>query len=256
VFQSWRVGRWLGIDVFVHPTFWLLPLFVLLTGSPGDALATELATLFAVFGCVLLHEYGHAVAAMGFGVRTRDITLYPVGGVASLDRMPERPVAELVIALAGPAVNVAIAGALGFALLLDPGLLPQAFVANLLAINVGLVLFNLLPAFPMDGGRVLRAVLATGLGRLRATEVAVGVGTVVTLAMAAVGVLVLHSLTLPMVAGLAFLMGQAELAAVREDASRRRWRREFTGYEHDPATGDTLEYVDGRLVRVWRGWRV
>lgn len=258
MFQSWRVGRFLGIDLFVHPTFWLLPLFVLLSGSPGgsDQTAFELLVLFAAFGCVALHEYGHAVAARGFGVRTRDITLYPLGGVASLERIPDRPVAELVVALAGPAVNVVIGLGLGAALVLDPGVLPRAFVGQLLMVNAGLVLFNLIPAFPMDGGRVLRALLAGPLGRVRATEVAVGVGGVFAVLIAAVG-FYRESLTLPLIAGMAYLMGRAELQAVRQQAVARRWGRRpapaaFSGYEYDPSTGDTVEWVDGRLVRVWR----
>lgn len=256
MFQSWRVGRWLGIDVFVHPTFWLLPLFVYLSASPGTDVTGELLVLFAAFGCVVLHEYGHAMAARGFGVGTRDITLYPLGGVASLDRIPEKPVAELVIALAGPAVNVVIGLGLAVGLLLDPGVLPRGFVERLLMVNVVLVLFNLLPAFPMDGGRVFRALLAGPLGRLRATEVAVGVGAVVALLIGVVGLWKFNSLTLPAVATMAYLMGQSELAAVRQEAAdRRRRRREpqgFTGYEHDPRTGDTLEWLNGRVVRVWR----
>ena len=253
MFQSWRVGRWLGIDVFVHPTFWLLPLFVYFSASTGSDVTGELLVLFAAFGCVALHEYGHAIAARLFGVGTRDITLYPLGGVASLDRIPERPVAELVIALAGPAVNVVIGLGLAAGLLLDPGVLPRGFVERLLLVNVGLVLFNLLPAFPMDGGRVFRALLAGPLGRLRATEVAVGVGSVVALGMGVAGVLVFHSLTLPAVATMAYLMGQSELAAVRQEAARRRRGPQgFTGYEHDPRTGDTIEWANGRVVRVWR----
>ncbi len=253
MFQSWRVGRWLGIDVFVHPTFWLLPLFVYFAASPGSDVTGELLVLFAAFGCVVLHEYGHAVAGRAFGVGTRDITLYPLGGVATLDRIPEKPVAELVIALAGPAVNVIIGLGLAAGLLLDPGVLPRGFVERLFLVNVVLVLFNLLPAFPMDGGRVLRALLAAPLGRLRATEVAVGIGSVVALLIGVVGVWQFHSFTLPAVATMAYLMGQRELAAVRQEAAaRRRGPRGYTGYERDPRTGDTIEWLNGRVVRVWR----
>ena len=259
MFQSLRVGRWLGIDVFVHPTFWLLPLLVLLGGSSGqpDAVAAELAVLFAAFGCVALHEYGHAIAARGFGVRTRDITLYPIGGVASLDRIPEKPVAELVIALAGPAVNVVIGLGLAGALLLDPGVLPREFVGRLLTVNIWLVLFNMIPAFPMDGGRVLRALLAGPLGRLRATEVAVGVGGVFAVLIGVVGVLVFGDWMMPAIAAMAYLMGQNELAAVRQETAARRWGRRrvveperFIGHEHDLRTGGSVAWGDGR---VWRG---
>src|SRR5437762_13440645 len=119
MFGSLRLGKPFGIDLFVHGTFWLLPLFVLFGGAASGDLGGacfDVAVLFAAFGCVALHEVGHALAARGFGIRTRDITLYPIGGVASLERMPEKPLQEILIALAGPAVNVVIAAGLFAAL--------------------------------------------------------------------------------------------------------------------------------------------
>src|ERR1700761_5176031 len=101
MFGSLKLGRVLGIGIFVHPTFWLLPLFVVLSGwgsASTDQIVFELAVLFAVFVCVALHELGHAIAAMGYGIRTRDLTLYPVGGVARLEGMPDRPWPEIVVA--------------------------------------------------------------------------------------------------------------------------------------------------------------
>src|SRR5688500_1167755 len=121
MFSSLKIGRWFGIDVFVHPTFWLLPLLVVL-GGVGNV-PFELAARFGAFGCVALHEYGHALAARWFGIRTRDITLYPLGGVARLEGMPERPWPEIVVALAGPAVNIVIAAGL-FGILLIDGVVP------------------------------------------------------------------------------------------------------------------------------------
>src|SRR5262245_61970312 len=112
MFSSLKLGKPFGIDLYVHGTFWLLPLFVFVSGALGGDLfgaAFDVAVLFAVFGCVALHEVGHALAAALYGIRTRDITLYPVGGVASLERMPEKPWHEIVVALAGPAVNFVIA---------------------------------------------------------------------------------------------------------------------------------------------------
>lgn len=175
---SWKLGRLAGIDVFVHPTFLLVLAYagIALGGLPAMVLVT------AVFGCVLLHEFGHALMARKFGIETEDITLYPIGGVARLRRIPRSPGAELAIALAGPAVNVAIA--MGLALLFglglfrgsDEALILGAFASNLLVVNVVLALFNMIPAFPMDGGRVLRALLSGWIGRVRATMVAASLG--------------------------------------------------------------------------------
>src|SRR5437879_4138070 len=106
---SWKVGRLAGIDIYLHPTLWLLLLFVW-TSEPAGLLSVF--SVAAVFGCVLLHELGHALAARRFGIGTKDITLYPIGGVARLERLPRAPGAELLIAVAGPAVNLAIAGGL------------------------------------------------------------------------------------------------------------------------------------------------
>src|SRR5262245_46235891 len=204
VFQSLRLGKFFGIDLYVHGTFWLLPLLVLFSGvmggDPLSAIGGEIAFIFAIFGCVVLHEVGHALAAKAYGIGTRDITLYPVGGVASLEHMPEKPGREIAIALAGPAVNFVIAGALFLGLfagtILSPALptassisAVDAFAVRLFEANLFLGLFNLVPAFPMDGGRVLRAVLATGMSRVRATEVAVTVGSLVAAGGVVFGVL-------------------------------------------------------------------
>jgi Zn-dependent protease len=185
---SLRLGRISGILIQIHWTFLILVAWVILAHvSRGADLATALAGLglvLAVFACVVLHELGHALTAKRFGIRTRDITLLPIGGVARLERMPEKPGEEVLVALAGPAVNVAIAGAIWIFVLVVGRLEPMGvlasvegdFLSRLLWINVVLVLFNMLPAFPMDGGRVLRGVLALRLDYARATRIAAAVG--------------------------------------------------------------------------------
>jgi Zn-dependent protease len=186
---SWRIARLAGIGVYIHVTFLLLVIWVVVSSylphrSWLDAVDGTIFILL-IFGCVVLHELGHALAARRFGIRTRDITLLPIGGVARLERMPEQPRQELVVALAGPAVNVGLAAALlGLWVLqglplpaIDPeGMVRGSLVPRLLAVNLILAVFNLIPAFPMDGGRVLRALLALRLDHVRATEIAAHVG--------------------------------------------------------------------------------
>jgi Zn-dependent protease len=181
--HSLRLGRIAGIDVFVHWTFGLLLVgaFAYVGVRQGAQAAAEWTGLIvAVFGSVVLHEYGHALAARRYGIGTKDITLYPVGGVARLQRIPERPLHEFIVALAGPLVNLAIVCVLATALLAMGRSLAfgggMGFWSRLMWLNGVLVVFNLLPAFPMDGGRILRAVLATQLPYARATQVAAWIG--------------------------------------------------------------------------------
>jgi len=185
---SWKIGRFAGIDVHIHATFLLLVAFFgfsywqqtrTLSGT-----LEGVGFLLALFLSVVLHEYGHALTARRFGIKTRDITLLPIGGVARLERMPEQPIQELWVALAGPAVNVVIAIALFAYLVLTDTLTPLTgisltggpFVERLMSVNLSLALFNLLPAFPMDGGRVLRALLALRMEYVRATQIAASIG--------------------------------------------------------------------------------
>lgn len=277
MFRSLKLGKLFGIDLYVHGTFWLLPLFVLLGGAAAGDLASawfDVAVLLAVFGCVALHEVGHAAAARLYGIRTRDITLYPVGGVASLERMPEKPLQEIVIALAGPAVNVAIAAGIYLAVMLGNALpavwvssspdIVDAFVGRLFVANVFLCLFNLLPAFPMDGGRVLRAVLSLGMSRVSATRVAVTVGAVVAGLFVLAG-LFLPQLSLVIVGAVVFFLGQAELRAVQMQQARHDgdnlWDplgeeldgphrpAPFTGWRYDPARRVWTQWYRGEPVR-------
>jgi Zn-dependent protease/CBS domain-containing protein len=185
---SWKIARIAGIDVNIHTTFLLLVIFVAISygingGSPA-MIVEGVLFLLALFACVLFHEFGHAIAARRFGIPTRDITLLPIGGVARLERMPEKPRQELWVALAGPAVNVVIAAVLFVGLWVTQAFEPFTqlsvtggnFFERLLVINIWLVLFNLIPAFPMDGGRVVRALLATRLDYVRATQIAATLG--------------------------------------------------------------------------------
>lgn len=184
---SFKLTRLWGIDVYIHYTFLLLLGFVglqsgLERGNWSAALG-GMAFFLSLFLCVLLHEYGHAMAARRYGIGTHDITLLPIGGVARLERMPENPAHELVIAIAGPLVNVVIAGGLALGMVISGtawgslrDLESVSYFQRLIVINLSLVVFNLLPAFPMDGGRVLRAVLAMSLDPLRATRIAANIG--------------------------------------------------------------------------------
>jgi Zn-dependent protease len=189
-----------------------------------------------VFGCIVLHELGHALCARAFGIGTRDITLYPIGGVARLERMSEKPSQELLIALAGPAVNLVITLLLSpvilLALLTVHGDLLSVTGADLYTLvvkfltlvglsNLGLFVFNLLPCFPMDGGRVLRALLSLGLGFLRATEIAVGVGFVIALVIAALAVHFHNPMTIVLAVFVVFA-GQMELRGIRWREAQRR----------------------------------
>lgn len=179
-----------GINIYIHWTFSILIIWIIYSNLRAGLTAVQVGWsvifILSLFLCVTLHELGHALAARRFGILTKDITLYPIGGVAQLEKMPEKPQQELVVALAGPAVNFLIT------LLLIPVLLnftwdidenakvliigPSNFLPMLGILNVWLALFNLIPAFPMDGGRVLRALLAMRMDRVKATQIAAGIG--------------------------------------------------------------------------------
>ena len=173
---SLKLGKWFGIEVNLHITFLVLIGFLALTGfaatRDAGAVAGNIGFLLVLFLCVLLHEFGHALAARRYGIPTKDITLWPIGGVARLERMPTDPKQELVVALAGPAVNVVIA----LFLLPIVAVSNVTFFERLFATNLFLVAFNMIPAFPMDGGRVLRAGLALKMNYAGATKTAATIG--------------------------------------------------------------------------------
>lgn len=195
---SVRVARFAGIDVRIHITFILFLVWIGFTyySFGGINAAVEgIIFILALFGCVLLHEFGHAIAAKFFGIRTPDITLLPIGGVARMLRIPDKPHQELIMAFAGPAVNFVIAGLLisfaGANLDLDylndldkPGV---KILSKIAIVNIILAVFNLIPAFPMDGGRVLRALLAMTMRYSRATQIAAWIGQGLAIVFALVG---------------------------------------------------------------------
>lgn len=259
--RSWKLGSAFGIGIYIHSTFLLLPALVIGLSWDEDhpVQVFSLFLVLAVFVCVVLHELGHALMARYFGIPTRDITLYPIGGVARLERMSESPWEEFCIAIAGPAVNVAIAlllGGLWIGLILldiiskttvyamleqlrtgvfSYGQIPLLVVLILPFANVGLFVFNMVPAFPMDGGRVLRAALASVINRLTATEIAAALGLCLAFLMMLSGSGLLQrflgtdpgqknsSNPMLIVVGL-FVMfaGQQELYAVRQREAQRR----------------------------------
>ncbi|MBI3162817.1 MAG: site-2 protease family protein [Chloroflexi bacterium] len=196
---QWKLGTFAGIDVYIHATFLLLIGWVgyshWLEHQNWMQVLNGVLFILALFACVILHEYGHALTARKYGIKTRDITIYPIGGVARLERMPEKPIEELWVALMGPAVNVVIAAGLFAYLYLTSNLVPLneltvasgSFLERLMTVNISLVLFNLIPAFPMDGGRVLRALLAMRLDYVRATQIAATIGQGMALLFGLIG---------------------------------------------------------------------
>ena len=233
---SLKLGRIAGIEVSLHWTLLLLVAFVALNAPAGGVL-WQVTLVTALFGCVLLHELGHALAARQFGIGTHGITLLLFGGIATLERMPRRPQQELWIAVAGPLVNVVISGAL--LILMGPisdftaaGLISTSvsvWVQHLMIANIGLVMFNMLPAFPMDGGRVFRAVMAFRLPYLKATQLAATVGKALAFGLALIG-LVSGQFMLIIVAAFVVIAGSAETRLVASEHRQMRWPdHEFPG---------------------------
>jgi Zn-dependent protease len=223
---SLRIARVFGIDIGVHWTFPLLIAWIAYRSAGMGLVPTLVAIAFVllIFLCVVLHELGHALTARAFGVQTRHITLLPIGGVAALERMPTRPLEEFLIAIAGPAVNVVIGAALlGIALAIGDFRTPAGMytirgggvLMQLAILNFGLVAFNMLPAFPMDGGRVLRSLLALKLDYARATAIAAHCGKAMALLFVA-GALFGESPLLLLIAVFVYFGGQAEANAAAE----------------------------------------
>jgi Zn-dependent protease len=242
--RSITIGNLRGIDVRIHPSFLLIVLWVAYHWGRGEnggivpALYGLLLVLF-VFFFVLLHEFGHSLMAMHYEVRVLDITLLPFGGVARMEHVPMSPRAEILIAAAGPLTNVAIAVALlpllllygvvnGFDSIIDylaylDDIAPGSFLVYLFFTNIMIVLFNLLPAFPMDGGRIVRAALSAWIGRERATRAAVLLGQIAALGLIAFGIW-LGDYLLPLIAVFIIVAAYAEGRAVRLESAMRRLR--------------------------------
>lgn len=203
---SLQILRVAEIPIKIHWTFGLLLIWIgYLSFREGLGISGALAStllIALVFLCVVLHEYGHALTARRFGVKTRDIILSPIGGIARLEKIPEKPRQEFLIAIAGPLVNLVIAALLILAILVFNGSVPDIFTSEfwsfqepqplmwiILKVNLILIAFNAIPAFPMDGGRVARALLSSKLGRTKATKIASIMGRVLAAGMFIVGII-------------------------------------------------------------------
>ena len=242
---SWKLGRVAGIDLFLHPSALLI--FLLVSGAMPTGLET-FAFAIALFASIVLHELGHSLMARRYGIETADITLYLFGGVARLQRMPRSSGPELLIALAGPAVNFAIAAALAASAgLASVAGVPSTFLAQMSDTNLVLGLFNLLPVFPMDGGRVLRALLSGWIGRLRATEVATTIGQMLAVAG---GIFFLYNSMWQgaVLALFVYMMAGMELRQVRAEG---RPRGVPDGFDESVAAPAGYRWTD-RGDGVWR----
>jgi len=260
---SFPIARLFGSELRVHATFFLILIWIGWVGHASGGMPAAIENVLfvlALFACVIAHEYGHALMARRYGIRTPDITLLPIGGMARLERMPEKPAQEIAVALAGPAVNVVIWAVL--MLVLGGRMAPvddmiatgggwQAFLSRLAGVNLFLVLFNLLPAFPMDGGRVLRAALATRMSRVRATEIAAGAGRALAFGMGFLGlmsgnpVLLLIGVFIFIAAG-----AEAQDVGLRALAARMRARDAMITTYEALTPDDTLQAAGQALIRT------
>jgi Zn-dependent protease/CBS domain-containing protein len=185
---SWKIGRFAGIDVYIHATFLLLIAWVIgvhwIADHSFQGAGSGVLFILVLFACVVFHEFGHALTARHYGIPTKDITLLPIGGVSRFERLPDKPRQEFWVSLAGPLVNVVIGIALLIALFFAGGFRPVTnltlsngpFLERMMIANFGLAVFNVIPAFPMDGGRILRALLSTRMDHVHATQAAAAIG--------------------------------------------------------------------------------
>ena len=260
MFQTIYVGKLLGIKVYIHWSFWLLAMYVLLTNlNQGFVSALKaLGFVFAVFGCVFLHEMGHALAGRWFRIPTIDITLLPIGGVARMGDFTRSPLAELVVAIAGPMVNVVIAIVLILGLSIQANLNPDkdmtlarmAPLEQLLLANVGLVLFNMLPSFPMDGGRVLRSLLAMIMPYSTATRYAARTGQVMAIGMFMCGIYYFSTfgISLLLISLMVFAVCSGELLKERIAAARDQMMGNPFPFGTNPSGPSNSPRNDGDIV--------
>jgi Zn-dependent protease/predicted transcriptional regulator len=259
--HSLVLGTIAGTKVRLHWTFLVFLVWIgsafLVGGGPGAALS-GLTLVIAVFACVVAHEFGHIAMARRFGYSSPDVTLLPIGGIARFQAIPEQPGQELAVALAGPAVNLVIAGLLigvfGVELSspnLTAGLSPKDILPALAAINLVLALFNLLPAFPMDGGRAFRAILSLFLERSRATRIAAHVGQALAIGFGLFGILTGHVLLI-LIALFVYFAASAEsqAAQLRRAAERLRVEDAMVTELLPLSASDTLEDAARLLLRT------
>ncbi len=256
---SWKIARIAGIDVFIHSTFFLLIIWIgfsyWVTQNSISAVLNGVVFILLLFLFVLLHEFGHALAARKYGIATRDITLLPIGGLARLERMPKEPKQEFWVALAGPLVNFVLAILLFGWLLLTNGLggivnttvTEGSLIQRLAIVNLTLLLFNLIPAFPMDGGRVLRAFLAMRMEYTQATQAAATIGQGFALLFGLIGIL-----TNPMLLFIAFFVWigasqESSSVQVREAISgipiRRAMLTQFQTLDYNQRLSDAVDAI-------------
>lgn len=239
--SAFSIGRLAGVELFLHSTFPLILLWTFWQGSREGGAAmglTRSLLVLILFACVALHELGHSLVARVFGIGTRRIVLYPIGGVAALDRIPAKPHQELLMALGGPAVNLAIAAALAAGMggwpsweeLGSAPVTPRLWAVSLMASNLGLAIFNLIPAFPMDGGRVFRSLLSFVLSAHRATQIAYGLGLVLAAGLAFLGLYAGN----PFLLVIAVFIGAAGRQENRAVALRTRLDRQDIGALRQP----------------------
>lgn len=264
--SSLQLGRFAGIRVQIHWTFWLLFLFIAFLVFSNQGTWTDLLwhSIFIVglFFCVVLHEFGHALTAKKFGIDTRSITLLPIGGLASLKKIPDNPTEEFLVAIAGPAVNVVIALILALVVPVESytGMDAEALQEELsmitgnniffylLTANIALVLFNLIPAFPMDGGRIFRALLSMKMGRIRATQIAASLGKILALVFFLYGLF--YGIILSVIAVFVWFGAHSENIMIQQIELMRGYKirdamiTEYTALNPD----DTLETVVEKIL--------